>query len=150
YRRLVEPLTKHFIDLFAEALLPILRVPKHPLLLAQLGLRAAWPATLMAKFLEDPRAAALFGGMSGQAIMSLDKLLSSAIGVMLSVAGHECGWPFAKGGSGSIAKAMAAVFTGLGGTIETGREVTDLREFGDNVTIFADTAPRNLAQIGEH
>lgn len=148
YRRLVEPMLRHFDDLFADALMPVLRVPSHPLVLAKLGLRAAWPASAMAKYLEDGRAAALFSGMSGHAVMSFDKVLSSAIGVMLSVAGHKCGWPFAKGGSGSIALAMVKVFRDLGGRVETSREITDLRELPETATIFADTAPRNLVKIG--
>src|SRR5690606_8246725 len=123
YRWLVEPMCRHFEALFSEALMPILRLPRRPLLLAGLGVRALPPASFVARFLADEKAAALFGGMAGHAIMSLDKLLSSAIAVMLSVAGHERGWPVAVGGSGAIARSLLKEFTSLGGVVEVGREV---------------------------
>ncbi len=43
--------------------------------------------------------------------------------------GHAVGWPLPRGGSQSIADALASYLRSLGGEIETGHPVTSLEEF---------------------
>jgi phytoene dehydrogenase-like protein len=73
--------------------------------------------------------------------------MSSAVGMALTTACHHGGWPVAKGGSASIAAAIATELEGLGGTIETGVEVRSLDELPDADAVIFDLAPRGVAAI---
>ncbi len=63
---------------------------------------------------------------------------------MFGAVGHAYGWPVAKGGSISIADALASLLTSLGGKIETGHEVTELPQA--DIVMF-DTGPDAALRI---
>ena len=68
WRWLFEPLVANW-EKVAPLLLGPLPLPRHPLALAQLGIRALWPATGLAGWLfGEERAKALFAGLAAHAI----------------------------------------------------------------------------------
>lgn len=66
---------------------------------------------------------------------------------MLSAAAHSVGSPIPRGGSQRIADALAAAFTALGGTIETGRMIHSLEELPKSRAVLLDITPRQLVHI---
>ena len=70
WRRLVGPFVEHWDDLGTSILAPMLRIPRHPLLLARFGARAVWPAEGLARRLFDGDAArGLFAGLAGRCLL---------------------------------------------------------------------------------
>jgi phytoene dehydrogenase-like protein len=126
---------------------PLLHFPRHPLRLARFGLPAAMPATMLARSLGSPQAAALFGGIAAHAYAPLNLPFSSAIGMALTTSGHAYGWPVAKGGSIAISNAWAGVIRERGGTIETGRRVRSLGELPEADAVVLDLAPRGVLEL---
>ncbi|MEA2374064.1 MAG: hypothetical protein QOD53_527, partial [Thermoleophilaceae bacterium] len=128
WKRLFARPAAGFAELNQDLVRPLFHLPRHPLRLARFGLPAAAPATLLARGFGTPQARALFGGAAAHALSPLSQPLSSAIGMALIAAGHHNGWAVARGGSRAITDALAAIVTGHGGTIETGRRVASLSE----------------------
>jgi phytoene dehydrogenase-like protein len=107
------------LDVLAEDIFrPFLHLPAHPLGLVNFGLRAATPATVLARAWSTPQARALFGGVAAHAISPFTWPMSSAVGVALISACHSFGWAVARGGSQSIADALAAVLDLAPGRVE--------------------------------
>jgi len=152
YRRLFEPLIGQFDETLVDLLAP-LRFPDHPFGMMRFGLRALPSALEAARaWFSDEKARALLAGNAAHSLLPLDRLLATnAIGLMLMLAGHACGWPVAKGGSGRITEALAAYLRSLGGTIETGRRVTAMEDLPAARAYLFDTSPSALADIaGDH
>ncbi len=147
WARLFAPMTARFDDLIADATQPILRVPRHPLLLARFGTVAMMPATAVARVWKTEQAKALWGGVAAHAFSRLDRPFTSAIGLMLVVAGHAKGWPVAQGGSQAIANALAADIEAHGGVIETGQRVTSVGDLPPSDVLMLDVAPSSAADI---
>jgi phytoene dehydrogenase-like protein len=147
YRRLFAPLVADW-DKIAREFLGPLSLPRHPLAMAKFGLRAVWPTTTFAKTLfRTERARALFAGLAAHAIMPLEWPLTAAFGLMLGTLGHKVGWPLPQGGSQSIADALAAYLTDLGGEIVTNHEVKSLAELPPARAVLLDVTPRQLLAI---
>ena len=147
YRRLFGPLVNDWGRL-AEALLGPLRPPRHPVALARFGLRAVRSARGIAegRFKEE-RARALFAGLSAHSFLPLDRFPSAAFGLVLGTAGHAIGWPMPKGGSQSIADALASYLRSLGGEIVLGRRVDSMDELETSRAVLFDVSPRQLSHI---
>lgn len=91
YRRLFAPLVADW-DKIAREFLGPLSLPRHPLAMAQFGLRALWPTTTLVKALfRSERARALFAGLAAHSIMPLEWPLTAAFGLMLGTLGHRFG-----------------------------------------------------------
>ena len=58
------------------------------------------PASLLARVWQGDAARALFGGMAAHLFGPLDRLMSSALGVLFAALGHARGWPVARGAFG--------------------------------------------------
>jgi phytoene dehydrogenase-like protein len=147
WRRLFGSTSAHFDALNEDLVGPVIHLPRHPLLLARLGLPALAPATLLARRWETPGARALFGGVAAHSFSPLTRPLSPAVGMALISAGHSVGWPVAAGGSRSIAAALAAVLLEHGGRIETGVRVRALAELDSPDVVAFDLAPSAVAEI---
>jgi len=147
WRQVFGPSAEAYGALIEDIYKPIVRIPRHPPKLVRFGLRAAAPATLLARRLGTPEAAALFGGVAAHAYAPLNLPLSSAVGMALISAGHANGWPVAKGGSIAIAEALAAVVREHGGRIETGRRVRSLDELPPADAVVLDLAPRGVLEL---
>jgi phytoene dehydrogenase-like protein len=70
--------------------------------------------------------------------------MSAAVGIALTTACHRFGWPVARGGSQSIADALAADLRAHGGKIETGVRV---RELPTADAVVLDMAPAGVADV---
>jgi phytoene dehydrogenase-like protein len=147
WRRLFERLSTDYDLLSRDLLRPLLRIPRHPLLLSRFGIPALASASLLVKLFATEEARALFGGIAAHAFRPLDRPLSAGVGLGILTAGHRHGWPVARGGSRRITEAMAALLLELGGKIETGvrvRSVSDLPPV--DVTVY-DLVPTAVADI---
>ncbi len=148
YRKIFEPLARNWRAIFREAFRDPLSWPHHPFRLAGFGLRAVWPATVLARaLLPDSRARALFAGLAAHSALPLEDLLSSAFGLVMGAAGHAVGWPIPRGGSQSISNALAAVLRALGGSIRTDARVASLDEIGPRDVILCDVSPQGLLKL---
>jgi phytoene dehydrogenase-like protein len=146
YRGLVGSLVPIWPAIAKDVLGP-LHIPAHPIDLARFGVKALLPATVLARLFRSPRGKGLFGGMAAHSMQPLSKMTTSAIALVLSVVGHIHGWPIPKGGSRTIADALASYFLKLGGRIETGVHVTDLTQLPERSVALLDLGPRQLLKI---
>ncbi len=146
YRSLMEPMVNYWNDFTSDILGP-LGIPKHPVKLALFGLKALQPATLLAKRFKTPEGKALFGGIAAHSILDLDKITTSAIGLVLGAAGHAVGWPMPKGGSHMITESLAKYFVSLGGEIQTGVRVETLEQLPPSKVVMFNLTPRQVGKI---
>ncbi|MVM41063.1 FAD-dependent oxidoreductase [Spirosoma sp. HMF3257] len=146
YRTLFEPVVRHWPTMAADILGP-LRFPKHPLDMAQFGLDALLPSTVVANRFKTTEARGLWAGMAAHAIQPLTNLTTAAIALVLMTAGHLRGWPMPKGGSQSIANALASYFKSLGGEIEVDRPVRSLHDLPKARVALFDLTPKQLLSI---
>jgi phytoene dehydrogenase-like protein len=147
YQRVVGDLARRW-DLIAEAVFgPVLRVPSHPLVLADLGLRGIWPASVAQRSLRTEQGRALLAGLAAHTPMPLSRPGNTAVALVLAALVHVSGWPLARSGSQAIADALASVLEQLGGTIETGRQIDRLEEIPPTGAVLFDTGPRAMAAI---
>lgn len=144
WARLMRPLADRLPDLVEDVFGPIMAIPHHPVLLASFGLRGLLPARTVARRWSTDEARALFAGLAEHAVYPLDRPTTGSIGLVFAAAAHRYGWPVARGGSASIAAALASVLSSLGGRIETGQRVTSLP---DADLILFDTVPREVLAI---
>lgn len=149
WRALVQPIVDHWLQFTGDALGPVVRLPKHPFLMARFGLAAFQPAL---RLVEDrfacPRTRALFAGLAAHSFLALDQPLSSAVGIVLGAAAHLAGWPIARGGAQAITDALIAQLLDLGGEIQTGHRVASLDEIEPaGAPILCDMTPRQLLAV---
>jgi phytoene dehydrogenase-like protein len=70
---------------------------------------------------------------------------------MLGTLGHAFGWPFPRGGSQSLADALAAYLASLGGEIYTNTPIRSVDDVPRTRAVLFDVSPRQLLDIaGEH
>ncbi|MNK17937.1 Phytoene desaturase (lycopene-forming) [compost metagenome] len=146
YSSLLKPVVHKLDSLLLDTMGP-LRFPKRPIDLAEFGLRALLPATWNAKQFKTEKAKALWGGMVAHGIQPLSNWTSSAIGMMLMAVGNRYGWPIPKGGSQSIADALASYYLSIGGKIQTGNWVKDIRALPAHKTLILDVTPKQLLTL---
>ncbi|MEK6397079.1 MAG: FAD-dependent oxidoreductase, partial [Terriglobus sp.] len=107
WQRWMQPLLNTWPSLLEDALSPPLRVPRHPLRMASLGMLALQSAQRIAMQLKTARAQALFAGLAAHTNTPLDMTASAGAGFLLAAAAHSTGWPIIRGGSQKLADAMA-------------------------------------------
>jgi phytoene dehydrogenase-like protein len=151
YHHLFAPLIEQG-DRLLDAVLQPLLPPRHPIHLARFGLTALRSADGLARGrFHGERARALFAGMAAHSVVPLTALGSAAVGLVLGMAGHRGGWPIPRGGSGSIARALAGYAQSLRVRIVTGHRVKHATELGDADVVLFDLTPRELLNIAaEH
>ena len=147
WRRSFGPLVAGFDELAPDVLGPIARIPSHPLRMARFGQRAGLPATVFNRRFRTEQARALFAGCAAHIFRPLNRPVTASVGTMMIAAGHRHGWPVAEGGTRAITDALAGLLRSLGGTIETGVEVTSLAQLPSAQVTMFDTAPGAFAQI---
>lgn len=146
YKRLMQPLVKNWEDLTKDLLAP-LQIPSNPIKMGRFGLKALQPASRLVRKFGTDDARALFGGIAAHSIMDLDKLVTSAIALVLGAAGHAAGWPLPEGGSQMITRSMASYFRSLGGVIETGFRVRSLAQLNPSKAVLFDLTPKQVLSI---
>ncbi|KXX58797.1 phytoene desaturase family protein [Rhodococcus sp. LB1] len=141
------PLVEGFDDLASDLMRPILKVPHHPVRLAGFGPKALFPASVTARWWRTEKARALYGGIAAHHFHRLDRPASSAVGLMITAAGHRYGWPVAEGGSQSIAQALASALNDFGGKITTGIRVSNYRDIANADVVLLDVTPSAAVSI---
>jgi phytoene dehydrogenase-like protein len=149
YLDIFKPVVRDWPLIAADVLAP-LHFPKHPIAMAQFGLKALTSASYFAKRFKTKEAKGLWGGMAAHAIQPLSNLSTSAIALVLMTAGHLKGWPIPQGGSKEIANSLASYFISLGGRIQTGQFIKSLSELPSAKTFLFDVTPKQLLQIAGH
>jgi phytoene dehydrogenase-like protein len=152
WRELVGSMVENWAEFSQSILRPLLRLPRHPFLLASFGFNAVMPAEVLARqYFLGPRTRALFAGLAAHSFLALDEPLSASFGMVLGATAHAVGWPIAQGGSQSITQALIAHLGRLGGSVKTSGRVDRLESVGDFDVALCDVAPRQLLRIaGEH
>jgi phytoene dehydrogenase-like protein len=146
YKSLLQPVIQHWRYLEPDIFAP-LHFPKHFFTLARFGSNAIRSTNTIAKRFQTEKAKALWAGVAAHSALPLNYAGTAAIGLVLGAAAHRGGWPLAKGGSQSIANALAGYFASLGGKIETGVYVKSLQQLPSCHAVLFDVSPRQLLQI---
>ncbi len=149
YSDLIGPVVEDW-PFIIDSILGPLRFPHHPFKLAKFGLKALRSASAIAKRFSTKEGKGLWAGMAAHSIQPLTNASTAAIGLVLSAAAHIKGWPMAKGGSQSIANALAAYFKHLGGTIQTGQWVKSVDELPEARALVLDVTPVQLLKMAGH
>ena len=148
YRKLMKPLAKSARVLFDEILRAMRVASRHPLLLARFGATAIRSARAAAEARFKTEAArALFAGCAAHSFVPMEMAGSASFGLVLMLSAHAAGWPLAKGGSSSIAEALAAHLRSLGGEIRTSHRVASLRDVPPSRAVIFDLTPRQVVAI---
>jgi phytoene dehydrogenase-like protein len=143
YERLLEPALDAAPRLFG----PVRCLAPRPGNVARFAVNAVRSATQVAARLEDERTRTLFLGAAAHSVLPLDRRGTAGAGLVLLGLAHTMGWPFPRGGSQTIADALAARLRSLGGEIETSHEVTSLRELPPSDVVLCDMTPRQLLRL---
>lgn len=148
YQKLFEPFVQNWDALAPQLLGPLSLLPKNPVLMARFGLKALQSAGRLAQStFSTERAKALFAGLAAHSVLPLDAVSTSAVAMVFCAVAHNIGWPFPRGGSHAITKAMASYFESLGGDIETEAPIASLEELPESKTVFFNTTPAQILQI---
>ncbi len=150
YSRLFSPLVGDAEVLYPEVLAPLGRtLPRHPLAMARFGVVGLPAISRLVRRFQTPEARGLLAGVGAHAVRPLTAPFTSAFGLVLAVAAHTVGWPVVEGGSARLVEALTAELAEAGGTVTTGRWVTDLKELPQCDATVLDTSPRTLASLGK-
>jgi phytoene dehydrogenase-like protein len=145
--RLMQPFLRRPDAFFAEILKPI-RIPRRPFLMARFGLLGLQScARLVRSHFRGPRAKALFAGCAAHSFLSMEAPGSASFGLVLALVGHATDWPVVRGGSGRLTDALVRHLQSLGGTIETGRAVTDLAQLPASRAVLFDLPPKMVDAV---
>lgn len=148
YQFLFQSFVANSDKLVSSFLAPLLRFPQHPFLMARFGLYALRPCTMLANGLfKTKEAKALFAGLAAHAILPLEAPATAAFGLVLGMLGHAVGWPLPKGGSQSIANALADYLKSLGGEIYLSHDIKSLAELPKAKAILLDTTPTQFVDL---
>jgi phytoene dehydrogenase-like protein len=147
YRRLIGDVCSSWPELEKQLLGPVLRPPRHPVAMARFGVHALRPAFAVARgAFATQRARALFAGCAAHGIVPLERISTSAFGLILLASAHLFGWPFPRGGSQRIADALLSVLQGFGGQAVAGTPVESLDEV-ESALVLCDVSPRALVRL---
>jgi phytoene dehydrogenase-like protein len=155
YRGLVGPLAAGWRTVEALMLGPFPLDPHAPLrLVRELGvpgsaraLRAALSSadSLARRVFATERARAFLAGNAAHSMLPLERRPSSGFALALLTMGHAVGWPFARGGSQSLADALARCLRAAGGEIRMSSPVDELPRAD---VVLCDVSPRELLRLG--
>jgi phytoene dehydrogenase-like protein len=147
YARLMRPIVDDW-DRLEPAIMGPLRWPAHPVALARFGLQAFRPARGLARSaFATERARGLFAGLAAHAMLPLEKLVTAGFGLVLGALTHIVGWVLPRGGSQTIANALAAHLRTLGGEIVTDHRVTSIDALPRARAVLFDLSPKPLLRI---
>jgi phytoene dehydrogenase-like protein len=155
YRGLVGPLAAGWQAVEPLVLSPFPVDPRAPLrLLRDLGavgsaraLRAAVSSAdvLARRVFATERARAFLVGNAAHSMLPLEQRPSAGFALALLTMGHAVGWPFPRGGSQSLADALADRLRAAGGEIRVSSPVDELPRAD---VVLCDVSPRELLRLG--
>ena len=149
YRRLMAPLVASGFELSDSLLSPFDLPPRHPLVLARYALPGLRSGRGLARSRFDTEEArALLCGLAAHSILSLRAPITAGYGLMLGVAAHLVGYPFARGGSQQVTDALLSIIRSRGGEVQAGTRVGSLDEVPASRAVLLDVAARDAAAIG--
>jgi phytoene dehydrogenase-like protein len=149
YRDLISPFVENWDD-FIDGTLRGIHVPKNPFLLARFGMQGLRSADAIARtHFRSEFARALVAGNGAHSIARLSQNGTAAIALVLMVAGHAVGWPFARGGSRALAQALVSYLKSIGGAVRLDTRVRSLDELPPSRMTFLDLTPRQIIAVGE-
>jgi phytoene dehydrogenase-like protein len=146
WERMVRPFVDRHQAFFSDILRPV-RVPRHPWLMAQFGLLGLRSCDALVRRFEGSRARALLAGNAAHSFLSLDQPGSASFGLVLAIAAHSVDWPCARGGSQSIAAALASRARSAACEIRTDRPVRSLADIPPARAVMFDLTPRQIVEI---
>jgi phytoene dehydrogenase-like protein len=147
YRKLVGEFVRRWQD-FIEDALSQPRIPRHPFMMANFGLRALRSASGLARgYFKTERARGLFAGIGAHSMLPLQMKGTAAPALVLAITAHAAGWPVAKGGSQQLTTAMVSYLESLGGKVIAGFNVESLDQLPSGKIILFDVTPRQLLKI---
>ncbi|MEM1296531.1 MAG: NAD(P)/FAD-dependent oxidoreductase [Verrucomicrobiota bacterium] len=147
YRNLFDRLTEDSAKLYASLLGP-LTLPRHPFAMLNFGRHALKSAKQLAdQAFQTTEAKALFSGHAAHSVQALESTATAAVGLMLGVSAHSVGWPVARGGTQSIARALISIFRELDGEIICDAPITSFNSLPTANAYLFDTSPKALASI---
>ena len=147
YRARLGELAWHAQDLLRDALAP-LGLPRHPFRFARFGLTGLRPAASVARaYFKTERGQAFFAGLAAHSMLPLERLTTSAVALVLAVAAHAGGWPFARGGSQQLTAALIKHLESLGGKVITSCRVESLDQLPNVRAVLLDVTPRQLLAL---
>ncbi len=148
WKWLLSPLVERSRELTELLLGDLRKPPRDPRTAALLPARMLMLASgLERRLFAGPEAPALLAGISAHVMSRQPGLPAAGATLMLGHLAHATGWPVPRGGSQTIADAMAADLVAHGGRIHTGSRVTDLRQLAKSRTVVLDLAPRGFLEI---
>ncbi|HSO04769.1 MAG TPA: NAD(P)/FAD-dependent oxidoreductase, partial [Candidatus Limnocylindrales bacterium] len=151
WRRLVGPMAANADRMVAGVLDPTAVPPREPLWTAAFGATGLWPSAWVDRVvLRDERARALLAGSAAHSVLDLSAPMTTGVGLLLLALGHAGGWPFAVGGSQSIADALVARLESLGGQVRCNHRVRSMADVpAARAVLFALTPRQVLTIAGE-
>lgn len=148
WKRLIGPLADRVDELIAVALNPLLRLPPHPVLMTQFGLRVLEQSTRLGGLRwKGEDAQALLSGVLAHGIARQPSFAAAAAGLTLAATAHAGGWPLPLGGAQVLATTLLQDIETHGGSLRLGRWVTSLDDLGQDL-ILADVSAKALAALG--
>jgi len=148
YGKLMRPLVKDWDNMVGDLLSPMRRPPRHPFAMTRFGLAGMRSARSLAQSRFDgDRALALFAGVAGHSMLPLHKKFTAAFGLVLGVAGHAVGWPFARGGAHAVTLALASYLESLGGEIMTNMPIESIDDLPSSRAVLCDVTPAQMLKI---
>ncbi len=140
-------LAEHALDLVKDAMAPF-HFPRRPFLFARFGLRAIRPAASLARaYFKTEHGRAFFAGLGAHSMIALEYAASSAVALVLSIAGHAAGWPFARGGAQGLTAALVRYLESLGGKVITNSRVDSLDQLPPVQLVLLDITPRQFIKL---
>lgn len=149
WTRMFGPFVDQWSTFVDHVLRSPLSVPSAPMLMARFASLALRSTPAIARAFRGEAARALLAGNAAHAGTPLTHRLTGAVGATLIVAAHTVGWPFPRGGAGSLTSALARYFESLGGTIETGRTIHSLAEIPSARATLLALTHRQVASLQE-
>lgn len=148
YRKLMEPLVSDWGHSVEYLLSPFRDRPAHPIAVMRFGLKAMRSVRSIAqREFEGEGARALFAGVGAHSMLPLHRRFTAAVGLLLCMAGHTVGWPFARGGAQSISGALASYLESIGGEIATNWMVESIDDLPRSQVVLCDVTPSQLIEI---
>lgn len=122
--------------------------PSHPVKFMKFGLKAIKSARHLAhEYFRNDKSRAFFYGVAAHGTIPLTNIASSSFGLVLFMLAHKTGWPFPEGGAERITSALVRYYESIGGTIETGHNVSDLREIPKARAYLFDLTPQQILSV---
>ncbi|MCZ2401713.1 NAD(P)/FAD-dependent oxidoreductase, partial [Paenarthrobacter sp. Z7-10] len=151
YRNLFAPVLRLLDGVTDFTQNQLLRIPRNPLAALVYGLRTLEQGSPLwnLRFQQDI-APAMISGVNAHSIGRMPRLSTGGAGMLLGAHAHGRGWPVPRGGSQSIADAMAADLLAHGGEIVLDAPVSSLAQIRAETgaqAVLLDVSAASLARI---